>query len=228
MGLESKSKLVEAAYLIVSWVGLLVVDRGSEDQNHFHSKLIKSAADSIAEKVAIPDLSWAGFDVIDEIKTRLENTCRGKASCADILALYAMDLVAFQGDTPLEQATATWSAADFTGKGDQDPSLNPTDAAFLKTKCKSLNDATTTVEMDPGSSQNFETAYFANLKQRKGLFQSDPVLLTNKISYRIVGELPNSSVFYREFAQSMKRMGAIGVLTGTSGEIRRKCSVINS
>jgi peroxidase len=118
---------------------------------------------------------------------------------------------------------------NFTGKGDQDPSLNPTYVAFLKKpKCKILNDATTTVEIDPGSSQNFDTAYFAILKQRKGLFQSDAALLTNRTPNKIVGELLNSNVFFREFAQPMKRMGAIGALPGTSGEIRKKCSVINS
>ena len=46
---------------------------------------------------------------------------------------------------------------NFTGKGDQDPSLDPTYAAFLKTKCKSLSDNTTTVEMDPGSSTKFDS-----------------------------------------------------------------------
>lgn len=109
------------------------------------------------------------------------------------------------------------------------PFPEPNIRCFLKKpKCKILNEATTTVEIDPGSSQNFDTAYFAILKQRKGLFQSDAALLTNRTPNKIVGELLNSNVFFREFAQPMKRMGAIGVLPGTSGEIRKKCSVINS
>ncbi|KAJ6880085.1 hypothetical protein NC652_033425 [Populus alba x Populus x berolinensis] len=109
------------------------------------------------------------------------------------------------------------------------PFPEPNIRCFLKKpKCKILNDAATTVEIDPGSSQNFDTAYFAILKQREGIFQSDAALLTNRTPNKIVGELLNSNVFFRQFAQPMKRMGAIGVLPGTSGEIRKKCIVINS
>ncbi|CAK9175915.1 unnamed protein product [Ilex paraguariensis] len=115
---------------------------------------------------------------------------------------------------------------NFTGKGDQDPSLDPTYAAFLKTKCKNLAD-TSTVEMDPKSSRNFDADYFVALNQKKGLFQSDAALLTNKGASKIVNELVTSTSFFKEFGQSMKKMGAIGVLTGKLGEIRKKCSVIN-
>ncbi|OAY49617.1 peroxidase 24 [Manihot esculenta] len=117
---------------------------------------------------------------------------------------------------------------NFTGKGDQDPSLNSTYAAFLKTKCQSLSDTTTTVEMDPGSSLNFDSNYFVILRENKGLFQSDAALLTNKIARNIAGELVNSGAFFVEFAESMKRLGAVQVLTGTKGEIRNKCSVANT
>lgn len=117
---------------------------------------------------------------------------------------------------------------NFTGKGDADPSLNSTYAAFLRTKCQSLSDDTTTVEMDPGSSQSFDTHYFSNLKLQQGLFQSDAALLTDKGSTKIVNDMLSSTQFFTAFGQSMKRMGAIQVLTGKSGEIRKKCSVVNS
>ncbi|WCJ21435.1 Peroxidase superfamily protein [Euphorbia peplus] len=116
---------------------------------------------------------------------------------------------------------------NFTGVGDQDPSLDATYAAFLKTKCRSLADTTTTVELDPGSSLSFDKDYYVILKENKGLLQSDAALLTTKISKNIVGELTNSDKFFTEFAQSMVRMGAVEVLTGTQGNIRHKCNVIN-
>lgn len=53
---------------------------------------------------------------------------------------------------------------NFTGKGDSDPSLNSKYVTFLKTKCQSLSDNTTTVEMDPGSSLTFDNDYFICLK----------------------------------------------------------------
>lgn len=117
---------------------------------------------------------------------------------------------------------------NFTGKGDQDPSLDPTYATFLKTKCQGLSDTTTTVEMDPNSSTDFDSDYYSVLLQNKGLFQSDAALLTTKQSRNIVNELVKQRKFFTEFAQSMKRMGAIEVLSGSDGEIRRKCSVVNS
>lgn len=81
--------------------------------------------------------------------------------------------------------------------------------------------------MDPNSALSFDNHYYKNLKLNQGMFQSDAALLTNKQSSKIVDELLNSNEFFKEFAQSMKRMGAIEVLTGNSGEIRKKCNVVN-
>lgn len=81
--------------------------------------------------------------------------------------------------------------------------------------------------MDPGSDLSFDNNYFKILTQHKGLFQSDAALLTDKGARNFVNVLLDSKRFFMEFGLSMKRMGAIGVLTGNSGEIRKKCNVIN-
>ena len=98
----------------------------------------------------------------------------------------------------------------------------------MKTQCKSLTDNVTTVAMDPGSPLSFDNNYYKNLKLNQGLFQSDAALLTSKEATNTVDELLDSDDFFREFGQSMKRMGAIDVLSGSSGEIRKKCNVVNS
>ncbi|KAF2287732.1 hypothetical protein GH714_002485 [Hevea brasiliensis] len=114
---------------------------------------------------------------------------------------------------------------NFTGKGDEDPSLNSTYASFLKTQCRSLADNTTTVPMDPLTPLSFDNNYFKILVLNEGLFQSDAALLTDKDSSNIVDELLDPDNFFNEFAQSIMRMGSIGVLTGSAGEIRKNCRV---
>ncbi|OMP06604.1 Plant peroxidase [Corchorus olitorius] len=106
--------------------------------------------------------------------------------------------------------------------------LNRAYAKFLKTKCRSLSETdTTTVEMDPRSSFNFDNNYYHVLKRNMGLLQSDAALITDKESLKIVNEMLNPLKFFQEFALSMQKAGAIGVLTGNAGEIRKKCYVVN-
>ncbi|XP_059278435.1 lignin-forming anionic peroxidase-like [Lycium ferocissimum] len=63
---------------------------------HFHdcfvngcdgSILLDNATGIASEKAAAPNVGAGGFDIVDEIKTALENVCPGVVSCADILAL---------------------------------------------------------------------------------------------------------------------------------------------
>lgn len=60
------------------------------------SVLLESTASNTAEKDAIPNLSLAGFDVIDDIKEAVEAKCPGIVSCADILTLATRDAISVQ------------------------------------------------------------------------------------------------------------------------------------
>ncbi|KAG9457531.1 hypothetical protein H6P81_002039 [Aristolochia fimbriata] len=262
---------------------------------HYHDCFVRGCDASIlldtaagsdpSEKQARPNLSLAGFDVIDTIKSEVEKSCPGVVSCADILALSARDAVSFQfnktmwdvltgrkdgivslakevtGNLPspfsnfttLQQLFAlkglnvkdlvalsgahTIGAAhcgafgrrlNFTGNNDVDPSLDSTYAQTLRSKCSTNPpDPTTTVDMDPGSSINFDSDYFLIVTQNKGLFQSDAALLTNSASANFVRLFQRQKNFFDQFALSMKKMGAIEVLTGSAGEIRKQCRVLN-
>ncbi|KAF8376842.1 hypothetical protein HHK36_031483 [Tetracentron sinense] len=120
---------------------------------------------------------------------------------------------------------------NFTGVGDQDPSLDSEYAANLKAnKCKTPNDTTTNVEMDPGSFRTFDLSYYSLLLKRRGLFESDAALITNSTSKSFITQLLQGSLknFFLEFASSMEKMGQIDVKTGSSGEIRKQCAIVNS
>lgn len=57
------------------------------------SLLVNSTSSNQAEKAASPNLSVAGFDVIDTAKAALESACPGTVSCADIEALMTRDAI---------------------------------------------------------------------------------------------------------------------------------------
>ncbi|CAA7018231.1 unnamed protein product [Microthlaspi erraticum] len=119
---------------------------------------------------------------------------------------------------------------NFTGVGDQDPSLDSEYAANLKSRrCLSIADNTTKVEMDPGSRNTFDLSYFQLVLKRRGLFESDAALTMNSAALAQVRRFAGGSVqqFFAEFATAMEKMGRIGVKTGSDGEIRRTCAVVN-
>ncbi|KAJ4730003.1 Peroxidase [Melia azedarach] len=117
---------------------------------------------------------------------------------------------------------------NFSGKGDTDPALDPNYVAHLKRKCKP-GDNTTLVEMDPGSFRTFDEDYYTLVSKRRGLFQSDAALLNDSETkaYVKLQATTHGSTFAKDFAKSMVKMGEIGVLTGNSGEIRKRCAFVN-
>lgn len=85
------------------------------------------------------------------------------------------------------------------------------------------------VEMDPGSVRTFDLSYYSLLLKRRGLFESDAALTTSSTTKALITQLLQGSLenFYVEFAKSMEKMGQIGVMTGSSGEVRKNCAFVN-
>lgn len=82
--------------------------------------------------------------------------------------------------------------------------------------------------MDPVSPFITDVNYYQDVLANKGLFTSDQTLLTDSNTANEVNQnARNQFLWMRKFAAAMVNMGQIEVLTGTNGEIRTNCSVIN-
>ncbi|KAI9178249.1 hypothetical protein LWI28_024349 [Acer negundo] len=79
------------------------------------------------------------------------------------------------------------------------------------------------------SPNRFDNNYYQNLVAQRGLLHSDQVLFNNgSQDATVMTYSTNAAAFFRDFAAAMVKMGNIGPLTGSNGEIRKSCGVINS
>ncbi|KAM0012195.1 putative peroxidase [Helianthus debilis subsp. tardiflorus] len=116
---------------------------------------------------------------------------------------------------------------NFTGKGDTDPSMDQNYIARLKLKCKP-RDQTTLAELDPGSFLTFDDSYFRLVTKGRGLLESDAALLNDpETRAYLIQSISHGSTFFKDFGVSMVKMGRIGVLTGSQGEVRKVCTKTN-
>ncbi|KAE9462298.1 hypothetical protein C3L33_05791, partial [Rhododendron williamsianum] len=173
---------------------------------HFHDCFVNGCEGSIlldgsdGEKFAAPNLNSArGFEVVDAIKTAVESACSGVVS---------------------------WT-------GTPDPTMNSTLVSDLQNRCPATGDGNNTAALDRNSTDLFDNHYFQNLLNGKGLLASDQILFSSDVGASTTKSLvqsysDNPSLFLADFANSMIKMGNISPLTGSSGEIRKNCRVVNS
>ncbi|XP_068636296.1 peroxidase 5-like [Aristolochia californica] len=111
----------------------------------------------------------------------------------------------------------------------QDPSLDANYAAQLKQQCpQGRTDPKTVIPMNPTSPNMMDNGYYVDILSNRGLFASDQALLTNQVTGRQVSQNAANGILWKtRFAAAMAKMGQIGVLTGTAGEIRTHCRKIN-
>lgn len=99
-------------------------------------------------------------------------------------------------------------------------------AVLLKKVCP-LGNRTNTIPID-ATAHLFDRVYYEGLLRGRGVFITDSALLTNSASKKVVRSFSKRrSSFFEEFAAAMVKMGNIGVLTGTQGEIRKTCQFVN-
>ncbi|GLU19468.1 hypothetical protein SLE2022_357180 [Rubroshorea leprosula] len=143
------------------------------------------------------------------------------------------DLVALSGGHTIGRArcnTFINRLYDFDGNGNPDTFLDTTYLATLRELCPQGGNGSVLTDFDPTTPDTFDNNYFANLQPQKGLLQSDQELFSTAgaDTIEIVNRFSsNQTAFFESFAESMIRMGNIMPLTGTKGEIRLNCRVVN-
>ncbi|GMI67482.1 hypothetical protein like AT5G14130 [Hibiscus trionum] len=110
-----------------------------------------------------------------------------------------------------------------------DPTLDPNYAQELRQACPRNVDPSIAINLDPETPRTFDNVYYQNLMAGKGLFTSDQVLETDPNSEATVSDFAtNPGNFNAAFITAMRKLGRVGVKTGSEGEIRKDCTTFNS
>jgi len=120
---------------------------------------------------------------------------------------------------------------NFSSTGSPDPTLNTTYLQQLRTICPNGGPGTNLTNFDPTTPDKFDKNYYSNLQVKKGLLQSDQELFSTSgaDTISIVNKFStDQNAFFESFKAAMIKMGNIGVLTGTKGQIRKQCNFVNS
>ncbi|KAK3034667.1 hypothetical protein RJ639_033622 [Escallonia herrerae] len=116
----------------------------------------------------------------------------------------------------------------FNNTHPQDPSLDAKYASFLKTRCPKRSDGNNIASLDFTTPNRLDVEYYRNLKKRMGVLSSDQALESSPLTANTVRKYMNNSILWAaDFAAAMVHLSTIDVLSGTAGEIRQKCEVVN-
>lgn len=148
------------------------------------------------------------------------------------VGLSATDVVPLSGGHTIGRARCTTfnnRLFDFNTTGSPDSTIDPTFLSDLQTLCPVTGDNNTLATLDRKSKDWFDNNYFKELKNNSGLLQSDQELYATDASTKSLVDtyISSQSTFFQDFVTSMIRMGNISPLTGTAGQIRTNCRVVN-
>ncbi|XP_076933851.1 peroxidase N1-like [Bidens hawaiensis] len=149
--------------------------------------------------------------------------------------LNTQDLVGLSGTHTIGTAACalfSYRLYNFNNTNEPDPSIDPAFLPTFQNLCPNGGDGTRRVDLDTGSVGRFDNSYYANLRNRRGVLESDAGLWNDPTTQRFVQRFLGvrgllGLTFNVEFGRSMVRMGNVEVKTGTQGEIRRVCTTIN-
>lgn len=122
---------------------------------------------------------------------------------------------------------------NFTTTGNPDPSINQGFLSQIQALCPKDSDGSRRVALDIDSQLKFDTSLFKNIKDGKGVLESDQRLWGDGATRKVVENYAGSIRgflglrFDHEFPKAMIKMSSIEVKGDTEGEIRKMCSKFN-
>lgn len=109
-----------------------------------------------------------------------------------------------------------------------DTNIDPAFAGHLRTICPRVGGDSNLAPLDPTPS-SFDTKYFNNLMKKRGVLKTDQVLFSKGETGELVSDYnEDQTKFFKDFANSMIKMGNIDLLTGNRGQVRVNCRRVNS
>ncbi|KAL9349141.1 hypothetical protein Peur_056396 [Populus x canadensis] len=166
------------------------------------------------------------FETLDEIKAKF--TAVGLNNNTDLVALSGAHTF---GRSQCQFFTnRLYNLSDCSTNPPPDDTLNSTYLATLRDLCPCNGNGSVLADLDPTTPDGFDSNYFSNLLVGQGLLRSDQLLFSTPgaDTVDIVNNFSaNQTAFFESFVVSMTRMGNLSLLTGTQGEIRLNCRVVN-
>ncbi|KAG8382737.1 hypothetical protein BUALT_Bualt05G0108400 [Buddleja alternifolia] len=139
--------------------------------------------------------------------------------------LSARDMVALSGGHTIGQAQCSLFRTRIYSNG---TNIDPNFANTRRRQCPQTGGGSNLAPLDLVTPNSFDNNYYRNIVQRRGLLDSDQILLSGGSADSIVTEYSNNPrLFASDFANAMIRMSEIQLLLGQNGIIRRVCRAIN-
>lgn len=134
--------------------------------------------------------------------------------------LSIQEMVALSGSHTIGKARCT----SFRDHIYNDSNIDTAYAKSLQAKCPTSGGDNRLSPLDYQTPTKFENNYYKNLVAGKGLLHSDQQLFNGVSTDSLVTKYSkNLELFEKDFAAAMVKMGNIMPLTGSQGEIRKKC-----
>jgi peroxidase len=119
---------------------------------------------------------------------------------------------------------------DFRGHIYNDTDIDPAFAKLRQGNCPAASGSgdSNLAALDLLTPYVFDNDYYRNLLDKRGLLHSDQELFNGGSQDALVQQYSTDpALFFSDFVAAMIKMGNIGTLTGSAGQIRANCRVIN-